>query len=253
MPELPDVEGFRRIFRRHAVGKQLRGVTADSDMLRDTTLAELRSALVGEVFADPWRHGKWLVCPSGDLALTMHFGMTGALSWADPPHRHDRLTLRFDDGELRYRNQRKFGGIWLTDAGNTMAVAGDLGPDALRLSDGELHDRVAGRGGGVKAALMDQRVVAGLGNLTVDEILWRARIAPRHPVSKLSDRDYARLTDSTKEVLRISTRAGRLPDRAGWLTGARYTPDPHCPRCGTPLRRLTVAGRTTYACPHCQH
>lgn len=251
------MDGFRRVFRQHAVGRPVCGLTADADVVRGTTVAHLREALVGERFGVPVRHGKWLVCPAGEHAVVMHFGMTGGLLWVaapvDRPHRHDRMAVHFTDGELRYRDQRKLGGIWLTGSGGSAVVTGDLGPDALRVPDSVFRDRVASRRGGLKAALMDQRVVAGLGNLTVDEILWRAHLDPRRPAGGLSDREYTRLTDNARGVLRTSTRAGRVPDRVDWLTGARGTPDPHCPRCATPLRRLTVAGRTTYACPHCQH
>lgn len=256
MPELPDVEGYRRTFRRHAAGKRVRRLEAEADIVRNSTPQGLGRALTGRRFDHPRRHGKWLICPAGGPALLLHFGMTGDLVWSgsEPErHRHDRLFLELEDGELRYRNMRKLGGVWLLRAGEDLEeVTGPLGPDALRVPSRELVERLARRRGGVKAALMDQRTVAGLGNLTVDEILWRARIHPRRKVTDLQEKDLERIERTTKDVLRKASREGWVPPTRSWLTGRRGTGDATCPRCGTPLERSTVAGRTTYVCPSCQ-
>jgi formamidopyrimidine-DNA glycosylase len=108
---------------------------------------------------------------------------------------------------------------------------------------------VAGRRGTLKLTLMDQSLIAGLGNLMVDEIAWRARVDPRRKVSELSRRRIDRLGEAMDEVVRESLPTGRVPPAAGWLTGARDARDAKCPRCGTKLRRATVAGRTTVWCP----
>ena len=256
MPELPDVEGERRRFRRHAAGKTVRGVSADASVLRNTTPQALGRALSGQRLGNPERHGKWLRFSADERILLLHFGMTGTLVWsgAEPKrHDHDRIVLDLGDGELRYRNQRKLGGAWMVrDEDQIREVTGDLGPDAFRVSKREFLERVGARRGGIKAALMDQTMVAGLGNITVDEILFQARIHPRRDVSSLSEKDLARVERTTKRVLRDSVSHGQVPSKRTWLTGRRDEKDPACPRCKGQLKKTKAAGRTTYFCPSCQ-
>jgi len=114
VPELPDVEAYRRFFSTHAAGRTVRAVEADPTILRNVSSLTLRRALRGRTFEEPTRHGKWMVAWTDGPALLLHFGMTGDLVWSgDEPdrHRHDRLMLSFEGGgELRYRNMRKLGG-----------------------------------------------------------------------------------------------------------------------------------------------
>jgi formamidopyrimidine-DNA glycosylase len=209
---------------------------------------------VGTRFGEPRRHGKWLIFPAGDAEVLMHFGMTGRLDWGrrgSERHRHDRIVFVCRGGELRYRNMRKFGGVWISKRGQEH-VAGPLGPDAAELDRKRFHELLGRRRGGVKAALMDQRLIAGLGNLMVDEIAWRAKVNPRARVASLSRRRIDRLWDAMDQVVRESIPTGRVPPAEGWLTAARVTREPTCPRCGARLRKSTVAGRTTAWCPRCQ-
>jgi formamidopyrimidine-DNA glycosylase len=193
MPELPDVEGFRRFLERHAQGQRIvRLDVPDKLMARNRSPGALGCAVRGRSFGAPTRHGKWLIAPlDGDGSeLLLHFGMTGLLRWgADPDdrHRHDRVVFVCDGGELRYNNMRRFGGVWLaSDPDERRAVTGALGPDAADLHEEEFMCLLERRRGGVKAALMDQRLISGIGNLLSDEILWRARIHPATAVSRLA-------------------------------------------------------------------
>lgn len=211
-------------------------------------------ALTGRRFARPDRHGKLLICPTdGHATLVLHFGMTGGLVWSgDEPqsHSHDRLVLELDDGELRYRNMRKFGGIWLAqDAGELDGIVGRLGPDWLDVSRERLDELLARRRASIKAVLMDQRFAAGLGNLTADEALWQAGIDPRRPVSSLDHRERDALYRKIQKVLRDSLPYGYVPGKRTWLTGARGRRNGACPRCGAQLERAKVGGRTTVFCP----
>jgi formamidopyrimidine-DNA glycosylase len=254
MPELPDVEGFRRVLAEHAVGRRVRSVdVADSGVLREVSAKGLREAVSGHRFREPRRHGKWLIVPvSGGPVMLVHFGMTGALRWAERDAErgpHDRVVFGFRQGELRYVDQRKLKGIRLVE---DEAELSGLGPDAFDVSQSELGARLAGSRRGVKAALTDQAVVAGLGNLLADEILWRARIDPHRSCADLDRADLRRLHARMGTVLRSSAKAGRVPPRTAWLTGHRDEPGERCPRCGTELRRGRVNGRATVWCPHCQ-
>jgi formamidopyrimidine-DNA glycosylase len=258
MPELPDVEHFRVIFQRLATGKTVASVWADPTILRNAAPQELDSALRGHRFEEPTRLGKWLVGWTNGPALLLHFGMTGDLVWSeDVPerHRHDRLAVAFaEGGELRYRNMRKLGGAWLARGPEEVeSLLAPLGPDALRVDWTTFSDRLARRRGGVKAALMDQGFVAGIGNILADEILWQARLHPRRPVESLSAEERRRHFTDARRVLRESVRAyDTIGRRRSWLSSVRGEPGANCPRCGTALERTVAGGRTTYFCPRCQ-
>jgi formamidopyrimidine-DNA glycosylase len=247
VPELPDVDGFRREARK-AAGRLIERVEViDATLLRGGRPA----AVEGHRFGEPMRHGKWLIFPSGDAEVLMHFGMTGRLDWAprrSQRHGHDRIVFVCSGGELRYRNMRKFGGVWLWQ-GSREQVTGRLGPDATEVDLARFVELLANRRGTVKHTLIDQTLIAGLGNLMVDEVAWRARVDPRRKVSVLSNRRIERLWQAMDEVVRDSLPTGRVPPLGGWLTGARDARPARCPRCGTRLRRATVAGRTTVWCP----
>jgi formamidopyrimidine-DNA glycosylase len=251
MPELPDVEGYRRAFAEHASGRTVREVAlVDRSMLRDTDPEMLADALRGRRFERPDRVGKLLICGTDGPTLLLHFGMTGSLHWDEPPHRHDRLILGLDRGNLHYRNMRKFGGIWLAhDQPELDRIVGRLGPDWLQVDRRRFEDLLDQRRRAIKGALMDQEIAAGLGNLTADEALWQARIDPRRPVASLDRRERDALYRKVQKVLRDSIPFGLVPAKRGWLTGARDRREGTCPRCGTPLQRVTIAGRTTVFCP----
>jgi formamidopyrimidine-DNA glycosylase len=250
VPELPDVEGFRRVAGR-ASGRRIERV----DVLDRTLLRGGRAdAVEGERFGEFERHGKWLIAPAGGAEVLMHFGMTGRLDWEprrSGRHVHDRIVFVCRGGELRYRNMRKFGGVWISKPGRER-IMGPLGPDAAGVDLEGFRELLARRRGGLKAALMDQRLIAGLGNLMVDETAWRARVDPRVSVKRLSAPRIERLWRAMDEVVRESVPTGRVPPAEGWLTGVRDRRDARCPRCGARLRRATVAGRTTVWCGRCQ-
>ncbi|HKF79488.1 MAG TPA: DNA-formamidopyrimidine glycosylase family protein [Thermoleophilaceae bacterium] len=256
MPELPDVEGFRRVLAE-GVGRRIASVeTLDRTLLRNTTPQGLGRALKGKRFRKPRRHGKWLVARADGACVLMHFGMTGLLEWSrdgGERHRHDRIVFVCEHGELRYRNMRKFGGVWLArDQREYREATGPLGPDAQSLSRDDFERLLRGRRGEVKAALMDQRLIAGVGNLLSDEVLWRARVNPRARASSLNRRRRDALWRALRCTLRESIPAGRVPHGPRWLTRVRDQREPACPRCGNRLRKGTVAGRTACWCPRCQ-
>src|SRR5918999_1295328 len=224
MPELPDVEGYRRA-AEPAAGRRIARV----DVIDRTLLRGGRaSAIEGERFGEFSRHGKWLIVPAGDAEVLMHFGMTGRLDWAlrgTDRHVHDRIVFVCRGGELRYRNMRKFGGVWISRRGRER-VTGPLGPDATEVGLELFRELLAPRRGGVKAALMDQRLIAGLG-----------RVDPRTPLRRLSRRRVERLWRAMDEVVRESLPTGRVPPAEGWLTGARDRRGaPRPPRRGRPRR-----------------
>jgi formamidopyrimidine-DNA glycosylase len=257
VPELPDVEGFRRVLADHAVGRRIQGVEVfDSGVLRGISSASLRKRLRGRSFAEPWRHGKYLFVPvaprKNHATVVLHFGMTGSLHWDEERHRFDRVAFDFRDGQLAYRDLRKLHGLRLVDEDGVQHILDHLGPDAADLSRPQLEKILSGRRRQLKPTLMDQSVVAGLGNLLVDELLWRARIHPRRSTTDLSPTDVTSLHARLQTVLNHSIAAARVPPRNSWLTGRRDDPSGSCPRCGTTLSHGRVGGRSTTWCSNCQ-
>ena len=178
--------------------------------------------------------------------------MTGLLEWTPKRterHVHDRIVFVCRGGELRYRNMRRFGGIWLArDEREREQVTGPLGPDAQDVRRDALEELLGRRRGSVKAALMDQRLLAGVGNLLADEILWRAGIDPRTPVPRLGRVRRDRLYAGLRDALRGSIPRGRVPHGPNWLTRVRDTRD----AASRAVARAPVAGRTAVWCPNCQ-
>jgi formamidopyrimidine-DNA glycosylase len=257
MPELPEVEQERRRFAAVAAGRVVRRIEADPAIVRNTTPRALDLALRGRRFGEPRRHGKRLLCPTEEgPTLLLRFGMTGGLveGATGHPHPHDRLVLELDRGALRYRDQRKLGGVWLArDEAEAASLLAGLGPDALEVGRRAFLDRLSRRRGGVKAALMDQGFVAGVGNLLADEILWQAGVHPRTPLAALDPPVRDRLYRVLRRVLRTAVaRFDHHETQRRWLIRVRGEPGARCPRCGTPLGRTVAAGRTTYFCPACQ-
>jgi formamidopyrimidine-DNA glycosylase len=270
MPELPDVENFRRGLRRRVLHRRIAHVHVGDDRALDRvsprTLA--RSAEDTEL-AGTRRHGKHLFVElhRGDHDedarwLHFHFGMTGAFAYfadtADDPE-HDRVRFDLDDGgHLAFVDPRLFGRVGVVDSPEDYIRSAHLGPDALSstFDPSALRRALAGKHT-VKAALMDQSTVAGIGNVYADEILFQARIDPRRNPTDLTERDVSRLHRSIRRVLEraIARGAGtealrdRLPRT--WLLPHRSSGTP-CPRCGGPIRAYEAAGRRGYWCPRCQ-
>lgn len=258
MPELPDVEGFRRVLSEHGAGRRIERVRVlDDGVLRDTTPQGLGRALSGQRFGEPGRVGKWLLGYTDGPTVLLHFGMTGQLLWCPQQaegHRHDRVAFQLDDGELRYRDMRKLQGLRLaTDEAALRAVVDDQGRDALAMTRDDLEKLLTRSGRQLKALLSDQSAVAGLGNITIDEILWRARVFPIRKASELGSGERERLFAEMWRVLDESVPAGQVPSYASWLTGARDdAPGAPCPRCGAALAKERMGGRSTVYCPQCQ-
>ena len=193
MPELPDVEGFRRILTAPLGGEVVGQVEVlDPSVIRNSSRRRVEATVRNRILVRVDRRGKWLILALGGPALVLHFGMTGSLiatARGTTHDRFDRLAL-VGPTEVRYRDVRKLGGVWLAEDDATIDdIIGPQGPDARGVSRAELARRLRGRRGAIKPALIDQRVLAGLGNMLSDEVLWRARLtrpAQRRPSARRS-------------------------------------------------------------------
>ena len=265
MPELPDVALYHRLLDAHGLGREIAEVrVSEPRILAGIDAGGLAARLVGGRLAASRRHGKHLLARIDRGGwLTVHFGMSGRLAAYDDPAdapAHERVRLRFAaGGSLGYVNVRLLGRVgWTEDADAFIAEEG-LGPDALdpRFDAGALAAALAASRRDVKTVLMDQSVIAGIGNVYADEILFQARIHPRRPARRVAGGEAERLYGALWTVLETAIRCGagaeafldRLP--AGFLLPERHSGG-HCPRCGTALAVVKIGGRTSYFCPRCQ-
>ncbi|MGH9458557.1 MAG: Fpg/Nei family DNA glycosylase [Thermoanaerobaculia bacterium] len=256
MPELPEVETYRRRFEACALARRVERVeVTDARILHRTTERALRGALAGARFRATRRHGKHLFAKaSGGTWLYLHFGMTGDLHCGTEAPRFSRFIIHFAGGSLvAFEDMRLFGRVGLVSDPDAFIEAKGLGVDPLGESFGwaAFDERLAPRRGAIKALLMNQAVIAGLGNLWVDEVLFQTGIDPRARVERLSAPSRRRIFDTMRRILRtaIARQASDRPMPPGWLIENRVVGVP-CPRCGEGrLRRTVVGGRTTYFCP----
>jgi formamidopyrimidine-DNA glycosylase len=273
MPELPEVETIRLALEPRIVGRRFDEVEIrDPRLVRPFEPQAVAAELEGERIGSLERRGKYLVVRfESGRALLMHLRMTGSLRHAvrglvdDDPYR--RAVVRLDDGsDVAYKDVRRFGTWHLLEPDELEPyLAERLGVEPLgrAFTARWLAGRLEGRRAPIKAALLDQRTVAGLGNIYVDEALWRARIHPVRPAAKLDLDDVRRLTRSIKAALRagIARQGATLRDYAKPDGGRGRMQDAFrvygregepCTRCGTPIDKIRVAGRGTWYCPACQ-
>ena len=256
MPEMIEVEAYRRLAEK-ALGRTIAAVDAGDAwfLKRGITHAALSDALVGQRFEQARRIGKLMLLDVDHApTLGVRFGMTGRLLVDDAigvnelqysSHRletaWDRFAVHFDDGgHLRVNDPRRLGGIELGPDETR------LGPDAATITYRELADALDGSEAPLKARIMDQARVAGLGNLLADEVLWRAALDPARPAGSLTTDERRRLHRRIRStVAQLDARGG---SHLGDLMAARVRGGT-CPKDGTELERRTVGGRTTYSCP----
>jgi formamidopyrimidine-DNA glycosylase len=259
MPELPEVETFKRYLDRTSLHQWITDVEVrDAYVLKHVFARELTRRLKGRRFENSYRHGKHLFARTGGgLWLRLHFGMTGSLEYL----KHDeaapktaRVIFRFAGNcGLAFDDQRKFGEIELIKNVDEFLQKRGIGPDALHLDLSEYQRIFRTRRGAVKAILLNQKLMAGIGNLYADEILFRSRMHPAREAATLSDEDLRRLFHATRYVLgkaiALKTDFNRLPK--SWLLTHRDKRG-KCPRCGRALKSATIGGRTSWFCAHCQ-
>lgn len=274
MPELPEVETIRAHLERRLIGRRLERVQiADPRLTRPEPPEAVAAALEGEEIRAVGRRGKYLVVEfvSG-RHLLIHLRMTGNVEHpadggfdADP---YRRAVVRLDDGsDVAYRDVRRFGTWELLEAGELDAYFAQrrLGREPLErpFTRNALAQAFAGRKAPVKAALLDQRAAAGVGNIYADEALWRARIHPLRPAGGLNREEIAALRSGIRQALKmgIARQGATLRDYRD-PNGARGRMQEEfrvygragepCFRCGTPIEKIRAGGRGTWFCPTCQ-
>jgi len=267
VPELPEVEGFARYFAQHALRQPIVRVRVRDERILGVRKDVFSRALRGHAFERVQRHGKHLFADAGLTWLHLHFGMTGDLSYytssvnrhassddgsrmTDDEPRFARVIFDFANGNhLAFEDMRLFGVVDLTSSPDAYIAEHELGPDPLEITLAQFRAIVAKRRGAIKAFLMSQDVIAGIGNLYADETLFQTGLHPRHPVDRLSDAEvravYNAMRRILREVIRVRAKDGDWPAR--YLTMHREEGE-RCPKCGGTIQRTVVMSRTTYFC-----
>jgi formamidopyrimidine-DNA glycosylase len=290
MPELPEVEVTRRRIAKLLVGRKIsRVITTKPSYFFLTSPKRLQQELAGRRLEALERHGKYLLARlDSEDTLLLHLGMTGQLfgegasslrllrapdrrssATEKPrgfsPDEHTHLQLEFTDRGPRvfFRDVRKFGKVLLIAAGKSDARLEKLGVDALEADGSVLYEAARSRKIPIKSLLLDQAVIAGIGNIYADEALFIAGVSPKRAAHRVAAAQCAAIVSAAQKVMRRSIQTGGSsisdyvnPDGAdgGYQNERRVygREDEPCPSCGAPIRRLVIAQRSSHFCPICQ-
>jgi formamidopyrimidine-DNA glycosylase len=271
MPELPEVETVVRDLRPLVVGQRVAAVRVGRKRLRRPWRRAWTARACGAVIGGIRRRGKWIILDLDTGArLVVHLGMTGQFTATPktvptPDHTHLVFTMEGEVGELRFRDVRRFGSVeWLADEADVQKfLLGKLGPEPDRLDPAAFEEAVRKTKRPLKAILLDQRVVAGVGNIYADEALHQARLHPERRGITLARVELNRLREAIAAVIAraIEHRGSTIRDYIGGSGLRGGFQDRHavygrtgkpCPTCAAPIAVARVAGRSSHYCPRCQ-
>lgn len=272
MPEMPEVETVRRTLNPLMRGKVIKKVTVWYPKLITGDVDEFKKALQGKKILRVDRYGKYLLVRlSGDLTLVSHLRMEGKYHVTSPDaikNKHEHLEFLFSDGTaIRYQDVRKFGRMQLVMTGTEHQTTGikNLGPEpnTPEFTVAYFGEQLSRKKKNIKNALLDQSIVAGLGNIYVDEVLWRSQIHPLSKSNQIPDIKVKNLHDNINKVIALAiekrgTTVHTFLDADGKvgefqkLLQVYGRAGKECNTCGTKLEKIKVNGRGTTFCPHCQ-
>lgn len=259
MPELPEVESYKRIIDKTSLKKKIETIkVASPNMLLQTKEKDLVKTLQGNSLEETFRHGKFLfVKLNKGGSLLLHFGLTGDVEYAKAGEDHPEkfaLQLHFsDDSSFFFTDTRKMGKMALVEDVDAFIKKRGYGTDALKIAEDEFLEKISKKRVAIKTVLMDQKIIAGVGNEYSDEILFQTKIHPASPAAALTKKQLNSIYKSMVEILKdaVKARANRqklshyffLDNRKAGL---------ECPRCGGETEFQTIGGRSSYFCPKCQ-
>ncbi|MEX0685634.1 MAG: DNA-formamidopyrimidine glycosylase family protein [Balneolales bacterium] len=260
MPELPDMEAARIYAESTSLNQKIETIIVrNSRVIRGLSHKDLEKALVGNSFVSTYRYGKHLFLKlDNDQWMTMHFGMTGNLKYykdEDDAPPYERVAIHFDNGHaLAFDCLRMLGRINLTDDPKHFIQSKNLGPDALEIDQSSFIEKLKSKKGtNLKATLMEQELIAGIGNVYSDEILFQAGLNPKKTPAELDDATFSNLYNVTRNVLEIAVRSETnhegIPETFLLVNRKKGKP---CPKGNGKIKTMKVAGRTSYYCEACQ-
>ena len=267
MPELPEVETIKNELSPYIVGRQFTGVTVcDAKLVRQPPVEEFRQKLLGQKVHSLERRGKYLIFHlSGGEALIIHLRMSGVLLLnSNQPDKYIRVVFHLDNGsQLIFADRRRLGALWLVE--NEQAIVGKLGPEPLapEFTSETLAGRLQKHRAPIKAVLLDQTFVAGIGNMYADEALFAAKIHPLREANSLAPQEIRNLHQAIRDVLwsAIGSKGASVDTykRPGGELGTAHfnfrvahLGGKPCPICGATVQRLAIRNRGSYFCSNCQ-
>ncbi len=257
MPELPEVAYSKKYVDATALHKKIKLVRVPEPKLLQATQKDAEKILTGKEFTQSIRHGKYLFLKTSDNDfLVFHFGMTGKFDFSheDDPPEYTRFYLEFqDNSKLFFICPRKLGKIYISESMEDFLEEHSVGKDALEFSKKEFRELLEGKRGSIKGALTNQSLIAGIGNMYADEILFQTKIHPKKAVNELSEKEigeiYKKMGQVLETVIDSKQKEAGLPKN--YLTRHRKEGD-DCPNCKGKVEMLKISGRSTYFCPSCQ-
>jgi len=256
MPELPDVEVFRRFAENHALKQPIKKVDIEEPKVADSSKDTIQETLGGHQLIKAEGAGKYLILPTEtENTLVMHFGMTGWLDYGrDQKPQYTKATFSFDNGySMYFVNPRKLGKLYITDNIHAFIQQMDIGPDALAVREDDFLRMMKQKKGMLKSALMDQSFLAGIGNIYSDEILFQAGFHPKTRTTDLNEAHLVILFIRMKEVLQAAIEHQANPQNMPeHFIIPRRKEGASCPSCGAMVKKDKLSGRGFYYCPTCQ-
>ena len=257
MPELPEVETFKRYLDKTSLKQSIKDVRVTDNRILNTEENQLINTLKGKRFESSVRHGKYLLVHLKPEYLVMHFGMSGDLEYYDgkeDPPKFSKVIYQFDNGfNLAYISIRMFGKVSIANSIEEFIENKKLGPDAYKMTLEIFKEAVQRRSAIAKNALMNQSFIAGIGNIYSDEILFRTNIHPKININSLSDSKVEELFDNIKEVLEYGIKTkGDLSTYPNEFLIPHRKKEEKCPSCNSDIIRFEISGRHGFFCPSCQ-
>ncbi len=257
MPELPEVETFKLYLDKSSLRQLITGVKVNDERVLNVDHSYLGKSVVNKQFISSTRHGKYLFVWLKPKFLIMHFGMTGDLQYYNfkfNEPKFSKVIFHFRNKySLAYKSSRMFGRIYIADSVEGFVKMKKLGPDAYTMSFEEFTNALKRRTAVLKNALLNQSLIAGIGNIYSDEILFRSKLNPKTKLDDLNENKVQELFTNIKEVLKFGIeKKGDLstyPD--DFLIPHRRKED-HCPTCGSEIERYDISGRRGWFCSKCQ-
>ncbi|MFC1616734.1 DNA-formamidopyrimidine glycosylase [Candidatus Margulisiibacteriota bacterium] len=270
MPELPEVQTIVSGLEPEIKGRKIIGFDLHCEKMLKLPLTKFKKAIINQKVISITRHGKYIFLNlENNFSIILHLRMTGQLLLKNlkaSPDKHTHVVFRFQDKNIFFRDLRKFGTIELIKTTDITKYIENkkLAPDALSISFEKFQQNLSRKKTGLKAALLDQRVIAGIGNIYADEILFREKLSPKYPVPKLTSKKIKSLLKSIKTILQkgIELKGTSLSDYVDsngnkgqnqHILKVHQQKGKPCPLCGTAIIREKVAGRGSFFCPNCQN